>query len=157
MTAERKLHCKLLEIGATLSTAESCSGGTISSRLVAFDGASAYFLAGVVSYSNDAKINILGVDRSAIDEFGAVSQEVALQMAEGVRHISGSDYSIATTGIAGPSGGTPQKPVGTVWIAIATPHGNLAQLHNCGSERSQVIDTAATYGIEMLLRALDKL
>ena len=134
----------------TLAVAESCTGGSIASKFTAMAGASAYFLAGVVSYANSAKSDIIGVNADDIARYGAVSESVARQMAEGVRRVSGADYAIATTGIAGPTGGSEAKPVGTVWMAIATPHGTIATMRNCGTDRSQIISRASAYAIEML-------
>ncbi len=109
----------LLERGFTLSVAESCTGGLLSSLITKIPGSSQYFLGGVVSYSNEAKTRFLGVPERLIRLFGAVSQEVAVRMAEGCRQEFGSDFSLAITGIAGPTGGTKEKPVGTVWIALS--------------------------------------
>ncbi len=108
------VHDILTRRGKTLATAESCTGGTIASRFTAMPGASAYFLGGVVSYSNASKTELLGVDAADIARYGAVSEQVARQMAEGVRRRTGADYAVATTGIAGPTGGSAEKPVGTV-------------------------------------------
>ena len=132
------------------ATAESCTGGNIAARFTAMPGASAYFLCGVVSYSNASKHDILGVDPEVIARHGAVSEEVARRMAEGARRISGADYAIATTGIAGPAGGSAEKPVGTVWIAVATPHRTTAILKQCGSDRGQIIDRASAFAISLL-------
>ena len=126
-TMQELVHRILTERRQTLATAESCTGGVIASRFTAMPGASAYFLCGVVSYSNEAKIRVLGVDADTIARYGAVSEQVARQMAEGARRVAGADYAIATTGIAGPTGGSAEKPVGTVWIAVATPAGTVAQ------------------------------
>ncbi len=104
--------------GWSLAVAESCTGGYISHQITAVAGSSAYFLGGVVSYSNEMKQSVLGVSADSLAQFGAVSQEVAGQMVEGVARITGADVAIATTGIAGPDGGTPEKPVGTIWIGI---------------------------------------
>ncbi|MBO7307408.1 MAG: competence/damage-inducible protein A [Alistipes sp.] len=155
-TTERLVHDILIERGLKLAVAESCTGGTIASKFTAIAGASQYFMAGVVSYSNEAKRDILGVRMDDIECFGAVSEVVALEMAEGIRRIAGADYAIATTGIAGPSGGTRQKPVGTVWIAIATPHGSYAVMRQSGTDRSQIISRASAYAIEMLYEELRK-
>ncbi len=130
--------------------AESCTGGEIAARLTRLAGASAYLKCGVVAYSNQSKVDILGVDSEAISTFGAVSEEVARQMAEGVRKVSGADYAVATTGIAGPSGGSPEKPVGTVWFGVATPECSFAVLKNCGSERCEVIERASEVVLELL-------
>ena len=149
------VHEILVRRGLTLSTAESCTGGVIASRFTAMPGASAYFLCGVVSYGNRAKCDVLGVDPETIARHGAVSEEVARQMAEGVRRIAGSDYAVATTGIAGPSGGSDEKPVGTVWIAVATPTRTTAVRKQCGTDRGQIIDRASAFAIGLLRDALN--
>ncbi len=149
-TLEQQVHDILTRHNLTLATAESCTGGTIASKFTAMAGASAYFLAGVVAYANSAKSNIIGVNSEDIVRYGAVSESVARQMAEGVRRVAGADYAIATTGIAGPGGGSAEKPVGTVWMAVATPKGTIAQMRNCGTDRSQIISRASAYAIEML-------
>lgn len=155
-TVERVVHDLLTERGATLAVAESCTGGAIASKFTAMAGASAYLLCGVVSYSNEAKRDVLGVDMNDIERYGAVSECVARQMAEGVRRISGADYAISTTGIAGPTGGSEQKPVGTVWFGVATPQGSYAVMRNSGTDRGQVIARASAYAIELLLKELTK-
>ena len=155
-TVEQHIHRILTERGQTLSIAESCTGGAIASKFTAMAGASEYLLGGVVAYSNDVKANVLGVDPVSLACFGAVSEVVALEMAEGVRRITGSDYAIATTGIAGPGGGSKHKPVGTVWIAIATPEGSRAIMRNSGTDRGQIISRASAYAIEMLYNELTK-
>ena len=155
-TLEQHVHRILIERGKTLSVAESCTGGAIASKFTAMAGASTYLLGGVVAYSNDVKANILGVDPVSLQCFGAVSEVVALEMAEGVRRATGSDYAIATTGIAGPGGGSKHKPVGTVWMAVATPEGSRAIMRNSGTDRSQIISRASAYAIEMLYEELTK-
>jgi len=110
---------KLAVKGYPLSTAESCTGGLISERITEISGASKYFLEGVVTYSNEAKINALGVDPKLLEQHGAVSAEVAEAMAEGVRLRAKSDFGLSVTGVAGPDGGTPEKPVGLVYIALS--------------------------------------
>ncbi|MDR1961967.1 MAG: CinA family protein [Gracilibacteraceae bacterium] len=115
------LAARLRQAGQTLSTAESCTGGLLGGRLTDMPGSSAYYLGGVISYANEVKQKILGVRTESLGLHGAVSEEVAREMAEGVRRLSGSDWSVATTGVAGPDGGTEAKPVGLVWIAIAGP------------------------------------
>ena len=153
-TMQALVHDILCKRGLTLATAESCTGGTIASRFTAMAGASAYFLGGVVAYANEAKRDILGVNYDDILEHGAVSECVARQMAEGVRRITGADYAIATTGIAGPTGGSEAKPVGTVWMAVATPNKTVAMMRASGSDRGQIINRASAYAIEMLYKEL---
>ena len=149
-SVEELVHNILIDKGLTLAVAESCTGGAIASKFTAQAGASAYFLCGVVSYSNEAKSNVLGVEMSDIAQYGAVSEQVAKAMAEGARVISGANFAISTTGIAGPTGGSKEKPVGTVWIGIATPKHSFAVCKNCGTDRSQVISRATAYAIAML-------
>ena len=125
---------------ATLATAESCTGGALAQQLTAMAGASEYYLGGVVSYSNETKERALGVKHETLLAHGAVSEETVRQMAEGVRERLHADYAVATTGIAGPTGGTPEKPVGTVWIAVASPQGTTAKLLKFGDRRAQTIE-----------------
>ena len=153
-SVEELVHNILINKGLTLATAESCTGGAIASKFTAQAGASAYFLCGVVSYSNESKNSVLGVEMSDITHFGAVSEQVAKAMAQGARAISGADFAISTTGIAGPTGGSKEKPVGTVWIGVATPNRCYAVLKNCGTDRSQIISRATAYAIAMLYEEL---
>ena len=153
-TVEQLVHNALIASGKTLSVAESCTGGNIAAKFTAMAGASAYFQTGVVSYSNESKIDILGVNADDIALYGAVSEQVALQMAEGVKKAGRSDYGISTTGIAGPAGGSVEKPVGTVWIGISTPKRTFAVLKNCGTDRGQIIQRATAYAIKMLYEEL---
>ena len=148
----------LCQKGATLAVAESCTGGRIANTFTAMAGASEYFKCGVVAYANDAKQTLLGVDAETLNAYGAVSKQVAEQMAEGVRRVGQSDYAIATTGIAGPTGGSDEKPVGTVWIAIATPTQTIARKMTYGQIRVQNIERATTSAINLLrLALLDKI
>ena len=153
-TLEERVHEILTARGLKLAVAESCTGGTIASKFTAIAGASQYFMAGVVSYSNASKRDILGVSQESIDRYGAVSEQVAREMAEGVRRIAGADYAIATTGIAGPTGGSDEKPVGTVWMAVATPTKTIAIMRNSGTDRGQIISRASAYAIELLYNEL---
>ncbi|MBR2452150.1 MAG: competence/damage-inducible protein A [Rikenellaceae bacterium] len=148
----------LYQRGATLAVAESCTGGKIANTFTAMAGASEYFKCGVVAYANEAKQALLGVKAETLNTYGAVSQQVAEQMAEGVRRVGQSDYAIATTGIAGPTGGSDEKPVGTVWIAIATPTQTIARKMTYGQIRIQNIERATTSAINLLrLALLDKI
>jgi nicotinamide-nucleotide amidase len=149
-TVQEMVHNMLIENGKTLAVAESCTGGSISSKFTAMAGASAYFLCGVTAYANEAKRDLLGVDASLLEKYGAVSEQVARAMAEGVRRISGADYAVATTGIAGPTGGSPEKPVGTVWFAVASERGTEAMMRISGTDRGQIIGRATAYAIELL-------
>ena len=155
-SVQELVHDMLIERGASLAVAESCTGGVIASRFTAMAGASSYFKCGVVAYANEAKSDVLGVNAEDIERYGAVSESVARQMAEGARRVAGADYAVATTGIAGPSGGSVEKPVGTVWIAVATPTHTIAQLRNCGTDRGQIVNRASAYAIEMLYKELKK-
>ncbi len=134
----------------TLSTAESCTGGQIASILTSVAGASNYFKGSVVSYATDAKIDVLGIPDSLINEFSVVSAEVASAMALSVRKIMKTDYAIATTGNAGPSKGDENAEIGTVFIALATPNEVIVKEYNFGQPREKVIDRAVIKSLEML-------
>jgi nicotinamide-nucleotide amidase len=137
--------------GETLSLAESCTGGLLAERITDLAGCSAYFLEGVVSYANAAKERLLGVSPLLLAERGAVSADVAIAMAEGSRRSSGSDHALAVTGIAGPDGGTPEKPVGTVFIAVADRDGCTATRHQFTGDR-HAIRSMTTFTALNLLR-----
>jgi nicotinamide-nucleotide amidase len=117
----------LRDKGATIAVAESCTGGLLAHRLTNVAGSSDYFLLSAVTYANSAKETLLGVAAETLDAHGAVSEATALAMAAGVRQCAGADFGLATTGIAGPTGGSEEKPVGTVWIGLATPQGTMAK------------------------------
>jgi nicotinamide-nucleotide amidase len=153
-TIESVVGKLLSENGMTLSTAESCTGGMIAHKITSIAGSSRYFLGSVVSYANEVKVEELGVSEENLINYGAVSEQVVRQMAEGVRKKMKTDYSIATTGIAGPDGGTEEKPVGTVWIAVATPHYTVAQKYQFGHDRSRNIEISANTGLNMLRKEL---
>lgn len=153
-TMQESVHRLLTDRRQTLAAAESCTGGKIASLFTAMPGASAYFLLGATTYSNESKINVLGVNPQTIATYGAVSEQTAREMAEGVRRITGADYGVATTGIAGPDGGSVEKPVGTVWFAVASAKGTFAAMKNSGTDRGQIIDRASAYAIQMLRDAI---
>ncbi len=145
---------RMLKIqGKKLAVAESCTGGCISHLITAVPGCSEYYNGSVTSYSNQAKENVLGVFHDTLEEYGAVSKAVAIQMAEGVKTVLNADYSVSTTGIAGPSGGTDEKPVGTVWIAVSGPTKTCAEKFVfVGDERERNITRAAQTAMQMLRR-----
>lgn len=144
----------LTERGLKLAVAESCTGGLIADRITNVPGSSKYFERGVVAYSNEAKVQILGVPEELIKNFGAVSREVAESMAEGVRKISGADIGISTTGIAGPTGATPTKPVGLVWIGYSDKNETFAKEFRFGDDRLENKQRAAQMALEILRRKL---
>ncbi len=141
----------------TLSTAESCTGGKIASLITSISGSSRYFKGSVVAYSNEVKNKILGVKEADLEEFGAVSEQVARQMAEGVRKLLNTDIGIATTGVAGPTGGTKDKPVGTVWIAVALKEQTFAIKYIFGNARNRNIIHSATSALNFLRNLLTKI
>lgn len=140
----------LVETSKTLAVAESCTGGNIAQVITSNPGCSAYFKGGVVAYSNEIKNKILKVPEEILKTFGAVSQQVAESMALGVRTELNADYSIATTGIAGPDGGSEEKPVGTVWIAVAGPSGVISKMHNFKHNRERNIIRSTQTSLNML-------
>lgn len=138
----------------TLVTAESCSGGLIAHRLTNVSGSSGYFLGGVVAYSNEAKINLLSVDPTTLAAYGAVSEEVAEEMAAGARERFGADLAVACTGVAGPSGGSLEKPVGLVYIAVADDKGVAVERCAFKGDREDVKEQTADRALELVLEHL---
>ncbi|KFZ36085.1 damage-inducible protein CinA [Shewanella mangrovi] len=155
-TLAEEIHHKLYRSGKTLSAAESCTGGLITSQLVAFAGSSSYLQQGLVTYSNESKVKVLGVKPQTLDDFGAVSIQVVEEMARGARSLLDCDYALATSGIAGPDGGTEEKPVGTVAIALATRNAVYSQMVKIsGRSRDLVRSLSAAVAYDMLRRELD--
>ena len=140
----------------TLSVAESCSGGAIASSITSLSGASEYFKGGVVAYSNTIKENMLGVSGDTLSKYGAVSEETAKEMVLGVLYKMDTDYAIATTGIAGPNGGTAEKPVGTVWIAVASKNKVHTQKMSYGNDRLRTIERTTNQAFSNLLKLISK-
>ncbi len=153
-SVEGLVHETLLRRGLSLATAESCTGGAIAASFTAIPGASGYFRGGVVAYQNEVKEQLLGVSERDLQQYGAVSEPVVRQMAEGVRRALKADFGIATSGIAGPTGGTVEKPVGTVWMAVAGPDRIISRCVHCGTDRGQIIKRAAAHVIQMLREEL---
>lgn len=149
-----KLVLKLIEKNITVAAAESCTGGLLSSAFVDVPGSSDIFLEGVVTYSNDAKVR-LGVDSSALKEYGAVSEQVALQMAKAVKNRAGSMVGISTTGIAGPGGGSAEKPVGLVYTAVVTDNSENVYKLNLSGDRSSVRNQTVDFMINKLYEMLN--
>ena len=146
----------LLHKNATIATAESCTGGRLAAALNALPGSSAYYLGSVVAYANEVKEQVLGVEHNTLTQYGAVSEQTVLEMAEGVRRLMRTDYAIATSGIAGPDGGTEDKPVGTVWIAWATPEGTVAERYQFGVARlrEQITQRAVTTALIRMIQII---
>lgn len=148
---------KLRQKGMTISTAESCTGGNIAHKITSVPGSSDYYKGSVVSYCNEVKVNLLNVSKDDLDSYGAVSQPVVEQMAIGVRNLLKTDVSVSVSGIAGPDGGTKDKPVGTVWIGTATNEGVQTEKFQFGSiSRENVIERSTFAAFMMILKALEK-
>jgi PncC family amidohydrolase len=139
----------------TLALAESCTGGLVSHRLTEVPGSSAYFLGGIVSYANTAKEQLLGVNHNTLYNYGAVSAETALKMAQGARLALGADIGLSVTGIAGPTGGTPDKPVGLVYVALASRSEERCERHVWESDRSGNKALSAEAALDLLRRHLE--
>ena len=154
MDMEEKLVQTLAEMGLTISTAESCTGGMLASRIIDISGASDVYNEGFITYSNDAKIKYLKVKDETLDTYGAVSRETVLEMADGCRKETGSDVALVTSGVAGPGGGTPEKPVGLVYIGCAYKDEVIAREFRFEGDRykirTQAVNEAIAIAVEML-------
>jgi nicotinamide-nucleotide amidase len=139
----------------TLSTAESCTGGLVASMLTSVPGSSEYFLGSVVSYANSVKHGVLGVSEEILKEHGAVSSECVSAMADGVRKLTGSDFSVATSGIAGPGGGSDEKPVGSVWIAVSSQKGTETFRLLFNSDRKRNTERFASSALYKILKKIE--
>lgn len=158
-TAAVKVVKWLTEHGLTISLAESCTGGMLSEAITSVSGASKVYECGICSYSNRIKECVLGVKRSTLREYGAVSEQTAIEMAEGVKALASSDIAVGVTGIAGPLGGTEEKPVGTVWVSVSIDKKTFAKnlmLYNRGENlKRETIRRLTTYeALKMVLKAL---
>jgi len=150
-----EVSARLLAKGWIMASAESCTGGWIAKCCTDRAGSSAWFERGFVTYSNAAKQDMLGVDSATLVRAGAVSRAVALQMADGARHRAGVDIAVAVTGIAGPDGGTPEKPVGTVWFAWSTGARSESEQRLFAGDRDAVRRQAVAYALEGLIGRLE--
>jgi PncC family amidohydrolase len=146
----------LTQRGLTLATAESCTGGLVSHRITNVAGSSLYFLGGIVAYANNTKMSQLGVRRETLEQFGAVSKETVLEMARGVRHALKADIGIAVSGIAGPGGGTAEKPVGFTWIGLGVHGADRARQYTWPGDRQAVKEQSAQAVLQMLFDHLAK-
>jgi nicotinamide-nucleotide amidase len=146
----------LKQHGKTISTAESCTGGLVASMITSVAGSSEYYLGSVVSYANSVKQEVLGVPAGIIQEFGAVSSECVGAMAEGVRKLTGTDFSVATSGIAGPGGGSTEKPVGLVWIGVSSQSGTQTYKLTFNSDRKRNIERFASSALYKIFKKLEK-
>ena len=151
---ERTVFELLINKGMTFASAESCTGGNIAHVITLIPGSSEVFKGSTVTYATPTKTKVLGVPAEVIEKHGVVSQEVVERMATGVRDLMEADFGVATTGVAGPSGGTEENPVGTVWIGLATPIGVVSQRFNFGKDRENIINRATIAAYEMLRQQL---
>ncbi|MFD2555856.1 competence/damage-inducible protein A [Sphingobacterium tabacisoli] len=156
VTIEEAIVEEFAKDGIRLAIAESCTGGLLAGSITAVSGASAMFDCGIVAYHNRIKQQLLGVDEEILKAFGAVSEQTVIQMAEGVKRVGGATYGIATSGIAGPTGGTPEKPVGTVWIAVAGPFETVTQLFHFRNDRQVNIERSIAQALNMLWKLYKK-
>jgi len=148
----------LSEQGKTVAVAESCTGGLIASRITDVSGSSEVFRYGFVTYANEAKRDLIGVDREDLREHGAVSKPVAIEMVEGALTVSGADHALSVTGIAGPGGGTPDKPVGTVWLGVASRGGRPLAIRKFHPYDRETFKHATVHqALELLRRRLQKI
>ena len=155
-TLEERAGAALNEKGWTLALAESCTGGLIAHRITEVPGSSEYFLGGIVAYSNAVKESLLMVKDETLEAVGAVSEETAREMAEGASKAIGSDVGISVTGIAGPGGGTEEKPVGLTYIGARTPDGGWVERYVFQGDRQSIKESAADAALELLLNALGR-
>ena len=154
MTVAEKLVELYKSSGKTCATAESCTGGGIGAAITSVAGSSEVFLGGIISYANEVKRDVLGVAAQVLDEYGAVSSETAAQMAEGARRLTKADVAVAVTGIAGPGGGSAEKPVGLVWFGLATADGVRTEKAIFPGNREKVRSATVTHALGMLTTAI---
>jgi PncC family amidohydrolase len=151
---EKQIGELLSERGWTLAVAESCTGGLLGHRITNVSGSSSYFQGGVISYSNEVKESILSVPEETLIEHGAVSEETAQAMAQGARRLLGTDVALSVTGVAGPTGGTPEKPVGLVYVGLAAEGADLWEKHIWQGDRAENKQQSAEAALNLLLKYL---
>ncbi len=151
---EAQVGAHLRRVGLSLAVAESCTGGLLGHRITNVPGASDFFLGGVIAYANSVKLRLLGVSPPTLEAYGAVSEQTVLEMARGVRERLKADVSLAISGIAGPSGGTPDKPVGLVWIGMCTPFICSAHRYHFRGGREKIKEQAVEAALQWLLEVL---
>jgi PncC family amidohydrolase len=152
---KEKLFSLLCERNLKISTAESCTGGMIGASITSIPGISAYYECGFVTYSNEAKQKLIGVNKETLDEFGAVSGETVLEMAQGALEKSGADIAVSVSGIAGPGGGTAEKPVGLVYIGCASEGKNLFEKYIFKGNREEVRQQTVNSALEMIIKRIE--
>jgi nicotinamide-nucleotide amidase len=150
VTMEESVGELLLQTRQTLALAESCTGGLISRRITRIAGSSAYYYGGAVTYANETKLNFLGVNLATLEKYGAVSEQTALEMSRGIKERTGASIALSVTGIAGPSGGSPEKPVGTVWMSIAQGDRHEARIFQFHGDRERIILGASQAALNWL-------
>lgn len=155
-SAAERLVSLLTARQMTCATAESCTGGGIGAAITSVSGASAVYKGGIISYANEAKENLLGVSSVTLAQHGAVSPETAAQMAEGARQRLKVDLAVSVTGVAGPTGGTPEKPVGLVWFGVACERGTFTEKHIFAGDRAAIRAATAERAMELLIKELEK-
>lgn len=155
LNLEWQIGALLRERGLTLALAESCTGGQVSDRLTNVPGSSEYYLGGTVAYAYQAKVDLLGVSWDTLHTYGAVSREVVLEMAGGARRNLKADLAASASGIAGPGGGTPTKPVGTVWVALITPDGSWTREFHFSGRREEIKSLSADAVLQLIMDYLE--
>ncbi len=155
-SAAERLVSLLTARQMTCATAESCTGGGIGAAITSVSGASAVYKGGIISYANEAKENLLGVSAATLAQYGAVSPETAAQMAQGARQRLKVDLAVSVTGVAGPTGGTPEKPVGLVWFGVASARGIFTEKHIFSGDRAAIRAATAEQAIGLLIKELEK-
>ena len=156
MNPFRQLHDLCIQKSVSVVTAESCTAGLLSSKITSIPGASVFFKGGVVAYQNDIKINYLGVSKLLIQDYSEVSSLVAEKMAESIRKKFLSDFALATTGYAGPTGGTEENPIGTIFIAVSSKSQTVSKRLFLKGERESIVDQTVLHAINFLLQELKK-